>query len=381
MAGSVSAKEPHPFTITAADGAANAQVAVLDLQTRQRTTLIRGASQAEYVETGHVIYAVAGTLRAVRFDLATLTVRGDPVPVVEQVQTLATGAANFGVSRQGTLVYVPGGAGTVTGASRSLVWVTRHGIEESIPAAVRAYLHPRLSPDGTRVAVAIQDQDQDIWMWDFARRALDRVTSGPDVELFPVWTPNGGRLLFTSARAGAPGLYWQPADGTGTAVRLASSPTLQVPQSISPDGMRLVLTEVNPKTRRELSLMTLSPSTPVGTEARQTVPLLQKPSNNVFNGEILAGRPLAGISVRRIEPGRDLRAAVPGGQRWTLADLDWRGHPAAMGAKRARVVLSPWYPASCRCGFRPPRPSAPGSDDDVRGAVFRSAAGTSRPQL
>ena len=47
-----------------------------------------------------------------------------------------------------------------------------------------------------RVAVAIQDQDQDIWMWDFARRALDRVTSGPDVELFPVWTPNGGRLLF-----------------------------------------------------------------------------------------------------------------------------------------------------------------------------------------
>ena len=184
---------------------------MLDLQTGRQTTLIKGASHADYVHTGHVIYAMTGTLRAVRFDLATLTLRGDPVPVVEQVQTLATGAANFSVSRNGTLVYVPNGTGVATGTSRSLVWVTRRGSEESIPAPARAYFHPRLSPDGKRLALAIQDQEQDIWTWDFARRALERMTFGPAAELFPVWTPDGGWLLFFSSRTGG-GIYRQRAD-------------------------------------------------------------------------------------------------------------------------------------------------------------------------
>ena len=82
-------------------------------QTGRQTTLITGASHADYVQTGHLIYTLIGTLRAVRFDLATLTLHGDPVPVVEQVQTLATRAANFSVSRNGTLVYVQNGTGAV----------------------------------------------------------------------------------------------------------------------------------------------------------------------------------------------------------------------------------------------------------------------------
>ncbi|MDR9892937.1 hypothetical protein O7047_22295, partial [Pseudenterobacter timonensis] len=85
-------------------------VAVLDLRTGQRTTLIRSGGQAEYVDTGHLVYAAGGTLRAVRFDAARLQVIGDPVPVVEQV--LMTGGGQFSVSRSGTLVYMPGG-GTV----------------------------------------------------------------------------------------------------------------------------------------------------------------------------------------------------------------------------------------------------------------------------
>jgi len=273
------------FTITAPDGPANSQIAVLDFQTGRRTTLIRGANHAEYLETGHLVYAVAGTLRAVRFDLRTLTVRGDPVPVVEQVQALATGATNFSISQRGTLAYVPGGTGTVSGASRSLTWVTRQGIEESIPAPVRAYLHLRLSPDGTRIALDIQDQDQDIWTWDLARRALDRLTVGPDPELFPVWTPDGQRLVYTSLRGG-PGMYWQQADGSGAPERLTTSITVQVPYSISSDGTRLVFGKVIPNSGREIWLMTLPHSTPLGSGAPRTVPLLQKPSFNQMNSEI-----------------------------------------------------------------------------------------------
>jgi dipeptidyl aminopeptidase/acylaminoacyl peptidase len=271
------------FTITAAGGNADAQIAVLDLQTDRQTTLIRGASHADYVETGHVIYAVTGTLRAVRFDAATLTLRGDPVPVVEQVQTLATGAANFSVSRNGTLVYVPNG---VTGASRSLVWVTRRGSEEPIPAPARGYFHPRLSPDGKRLALAIQDQEQDIWTWDFARRTLERMTSGPASELFPVWTPDGRWLLFASLRAGG-GIYRQPADIPSDVERLTTAPSVQVPHSFSPDGSQLVLTQVNSKTKgRDLFLLTVDGFTPHVAGAGRAQPLLQLPFASVMNGEI-----------------------------------------------------------------------------------------------
>ena len=69
------------------------------------------------MDPGYLVYAVAGTLRAVRFDPVKLEVLSDPVPVVESVTTLATGAAEYSVSRQGALVYVPGGATGARGRS------------------------------------------------------------------------------------------------------------------------------------------------------------------------------------------------------------------------------------------------------------------------
>jgi len=96
------------FTITTAGGIDQAQVAVLDLRTGARTVLMRGGSHAQYVASGHLVYAVAGTLRAVPFDLGRLAVVGPPVPVVEGVVTTPQGAADFSVATDGTLVYVPG---------------------------------------------------------------------------------------------------------------------------------------------------------------------------------------------------------------------------------------------------------------------------------
>ena len=87
----------------------NAQIAVLDLKSGQKKTLIRGGSDARYVDTGHLVYAAAGTVRAVRFDLERLEVTSDPVPMVEKVaMSGTTWTANFVLSNTGTLVYVPG---------------------------------------------------------------------------------------------------------------------------------------------------------------------------------------------------------------------------------------------------------------------------------
>ena len=234
------------FTITAATGGIDAsQVAVLDLRSGTQKILVRGGSQAQYLPSGHLVYAAAGALRAVAFDLARLEAIGTPIPVLPQIVTLSTGTAEFDVARNGTLVYVAGGSGAPVAPVRTLVWVDRHGHEEAITAApARAYATPRLSPDGTRLALGIFDQENDIWVWDFARETLTRVTTDPGLDGVPVWMPDGRRMVFSSAAAGAlPNLFWQAADGTGAAERLTQSSRMQLPSAVSLDGTRVVFTE------------------------------------------------------------------------------------------------------------------------------------------
>ena len=243
------------FTIQGATGTDTSQVAVLDLETGQRKTLIRGGSHAEYVETGHLVYAAAGSLRAVRFDPVRLEVLGDAVPVLEDVAMgLTTGAANFSVSRSGSLVYMPGGpAGPAE--TRSLVWVNRQGREEPIQAPPRAYFVLRLSPDGTSAALDIRDEENDIWTWDFARQTLTRLTFDQGGDIFPIWTPDGRRIIFSSVRAGLQNVYSQAADGTGVVERLTTAPHGQFAMSVSPDGKSLVVTEQ--KASNDLSLLSI----------------------------------------------------------------------------------------------------------------------------
>ena len=237
------------FTITARNAAATAQVAVLDSRTGKHKTLTRG-SQAEYVEGGHLLYSVTGTLHAVRFDLERLELLGDPMPVVDGVWTAGGGAANYGVSRAGTLVYVPAAAaGTPT--LRSLVWVDRTGLETPIPSPPRAYEAPHLSPDGTRVALTIgEPDDSDIYIWDLAREGpLRRLTFDPGIDASPVWTPNGQRIVFRSGGEGlAENLFTRAADGSGTAERLTTSQNFQTPSFITPDGADIVGYEMSAKT-------------------------------------------------------------------------------------------------------------------------------------
>ncbi len=78
-------------------------------------------------------------------------------------------------------------ATTATGARSGLVWVDRQGQEAPLPAPPRSYVYPRLSPDGTRLALFISDQELDIWLWDLSRPTLTRVSSDQGLENYPVW--------------------------------------------------------------------------------------------------------------------------------------------------------------------------------------------------
>ena len=144
------------FTITTTGSIENSQIAVLTLENRETKVLIPGGSNPRYVPTGHIVYGVQGTLRAVTFDLDTLTVTSDPIPVVDGVNTSRTGSADFAVALDGSLVYAT--ASGVGANDFGLVWVDRGGREEPVGAEPGVYAAPQLSPDGTRVALVRVDE-------------------------------------------------------------------------------------------------------------------------------------------------------------------------------------------------------------------------------
>jgi len=225
------------FTITATRGGlAAAEVAVLDLTTGKYNVVVRGGSHGHYVSSGHLVYTAEGALRAVPFDLARLEAYGMPVTMPPRVVTTLEGAGDFVVAADGTLAYLDA-PGAMSPAARTLVWVNRQGAEEPLSAPARPYYHPRLSPDGKRVAVAIEDQENDIWVWDIARRTLDQITFGPAADFAPVWTPDGHRLIFFSQRVRGGGLFSRSADGSGDAERLSAGGP---PSSVTPDGKHVL---------------------------------------------------------------------------------------------------------------------------------------------
>jgi eukaryotic-like serine/threonine-protein kinase len=243
------------FTIVPPTGSVE-NIAVLDLRTSTWKVLVRGGSDAHYVATGHLIYGVAGTLRAVAFDLGRLEVVGNPAPVLEGVLTTGTGVTDMAVAANGSLVYVPGGAGR--GGQQTVVSVDRQGRASALPGLpVDSYRDVRVSPDGARLALATQD---DIWIYDLARASLSRLTTDPARDYSPLWTPDGQRIVFTSQRAGYAEMFSRPADGTGSDELLLSrgkDPLDLHPNGWSADGRQLLFSDIRPNIQGAIEQMAI----------------------------------------------------------------------------------------------------------------------------
>ena len=224
-----------------------AKIVVQSLKSGERKTLIDGGGAPLYVPTGHLLYAVGGTVFAVPFDYRRRQLTGGVVPVIEGVgrPIFTTGASPtvyYRVSDNGTLIYVPGPAAASIGQFDVGYVDAKERIQRlKLPPA--RYQFPRLSPDEKRLAVETDDgKGANVWVYELSgTNALRQLTlSGKN--RYPVWSGDGSSVAFQSDREGDLAIFAQRADGNSRAERLTkpASGSAHIPESWSRDGRTLL---------------------------------------------------------------------------------------------------------------------------------------------
>jgi serine/threonine-protein kinase len=236
------------FTIRRAGVGDVYDVALLSLETKTWRVLLAGGSSPRYVSPGYVLYARAGAVHAVGFDLGKLEVTTEPVQVLDGVVTKTSGAANFAVSRDGTLAYLPGRAPAL---SFNVALMDRAGRLTPVPVPPRAYRGLRASPDGRFLAASIETEsaadNEGVWTIDLARATSDRLTPPGVLATTPVWHPQGQAIAYWSPPGKEPGGIFQIATtGTGSPQRLTTSTSARhLPTSWSSDGRHILFTHID----------------------------------------------------------------------------------------------------------------------------------------
>jgi serine/threonine protein kinase len=269
--------------------AGSGKIAVLSLRTGKHQVLVEASTMPRYVP-GYLVYLARGSVRGAPFDQEKLELTGPPEMLVENVMWSATsGWAHFALSRNGSLAYVPGG--DVEEAPTTLTRVDPKGNAVPLTNERRAFRNVRVSPDGQRLALTIQQEgDADAWVYEMANDTLTRLTSTPWSENFALWTPDGTRVACGRWEPGMESnLFWIPADGSGEAERLYESEHALHPTSWSPDGKLLVFEERHPDTGSDIGVLPIEGD-------RTPQPLLNTPFDE-YNGKVSPdGRWLAYVS-------------------------------------------------------------------------------------
>jgi eukaryotic-like serine/threonine-protein kinase len=242
------------FLYTSVDFGADLQgeshaIYVAQLDSHQRRRLVTSNSNAAYISPGYLLFLRNGTLMAQRFDAERLQLTGEAFAVANEVEYLSSVARGlFSVSETGTLVYQRGSGATFS----ELAWFDREGKKLGTLGAPARYANPRLSPDGKRVAVDIDDpasSNTDIWVIEANRQVPSRFTFDPSQDETPLWSHDGRRILWLSDRDGKNGFYLKASDGSA----ILESPTMPVgvdlsfasaPSDWSSDGRFLLYTDL-----------------------------------------------------------------------------------------------------------------------------------------
>ena len=270
--------------------------------------IIRAGRDARYLPTGHIVYAKDGTLFAIGFDATRLEPIGAPIPLVEGLRFSTqfpgmTGSANYDVSAAGVLVYVRGEAPQPP-VARQLVAVDRKGLAEPLVTERRDYWRPRVSPDGTRVAVeVIDDRGEHVWTVNLSDGNASPLEVDGLRSVFSAWTPDGGSVIYRLDRSEEYGIYQQPADGSAPPRLLHGASEDLMPGDVSRDGV-LVFAAGEQTGRRSIWTLPLKESraTPfLDTPALEHMPVFSADGTWIAYASNETGR--SEIYVRAYPPG------------------------------------------------------------------------------
>ena len=299
-------------------GFSDANIVVERIPSGKRKILWQGGSHSRYLPSGHLVFVRDGVLFAAPFDLGALVMSAEPVPVLEGVRaSLSNGSAQFSFANDGTLVYLPSAD---PGREFTLDWLDQTGETSSLHAVPGNYGDMRLAPDGHQLAMEINDGQQwDIFLYDWERDVLARLTFDPGDDLHPVWSPAGTGLVFASMREGRLNLYWKRSDGTGPVQQLTESPNFQFPLDWHPEGKYLAFMERDPQTGEDIRILPLEGNDRTGWKPGEAITLLNSPFSEYAPTFSPDGRWLAYASNESGDPSVYVRPFPGPGGKWEIS--------------------------------------------------------------
>lgn len=217
------------------DSTASAALMIADVSRGSVTPLdVAGARPLGMIDEELIYASATGTLMAVPLDAKRQVVTGEAVPVLDGVLTAPMNAVRAALSASGTLLYVRGTR------DREVVEVGAGGSTIPLPLRAGSYSHPRLSPDGRRLAAVLDVQGgEELRIFDLATGAAIIIGSGPRISP-PTWSHDGRSIMYGTGVRDSVTIWRRAADASAPAVPVAARRGLFGAGVISPDGRWLL---------------------------------------------------------------------------------------------------------------------------------------------
>jgi Tol biopolymer transport system component/tRNA A-37 threonylcarbamoyl transferase component Bud32 len=219
-------------------------VVAVSIATGEVRPLVENASWARYLDDGFmVVRLMSGAVMLMPIDVSDPRVTGPQVAIRDDLSATSGRAPQLAWAANGTAFFLPGGS-----EQHTIVLVDREGRETNLIDEIGPYRNPRWSPDGERLAFRLgiagsEEEEGDLWIYHLPTETLSRLTFESD-NLYPVWSRDGSRIVFTSRRDGIAGLWWKASDATGQAERLIEGNDVRFPGSVTPDDRTLLYREI-----------------------------------------------------------------------------------------------------------------------------------------